>query len=222
MIIKQETFSIMIENDKKKALEYFFELSAKMSEPLSEQKLCIDNSFVHKVKSKNVVISDIAKIESSSDDFESDINLYYSIACPNFKCEFIFDHPLDHYSFMLLLESARQMSIGVTHKYMKISINSIKNTVSNVDLKIHRFAELDYPLMLGYIDHVVKNKRTIQVRDLYFFFIQKGKLCAEVKSAISVMTVELYNRYRTTNRQETIGKENVELVTNVDIVNQNK
>lgn len=205
---------------KKRALEYFFELSAKMSNPLSIQKFCIDNSFVHKVKSKNVLISDIAKIEVSENDFEKDVNLYYSAACPNFKCEFIFDHPLDHYSFMLLLESARQMSIGVTHKYMDFSISSIKNTVSNVDLKIHRFAELDYPLILGCIDHIVKNKRTIQVRDLYFFFIQKGKLCAEVKSAISVMTVELYNRYRITNRQDTIGINNVELVTNIDIINQ--
>lgn len=63
---------------KKRALEYFFELSAKMSNPLSIQKFCIDNSFVHKVKSKNVLISDIAKIEVSENDFEKDVNLYGS------------------------------------------------------------------------------------------------------------------------------------------------
>ena len=213
----------MIENYKNSALQYFSELSKKINEYKIEPKNLSNNSLVHKELSQNVLISDIVSLNVQDEmKLGKDASLYYSIACPNFHCDFIFDHPLDHYSFMLIIELGRQMSIGITHKYKNFPIDSIKNTVSNMDLKIHSFVELDYPLILGCIDKIEKSKPTMQIRSLHLYFVQNGKLCAEIKSAISVMSDDLYYRYRINNRRSTVGHEDVNLITNLDMINKQK
>jgi A-factor biosynthesis repeat. len=212
----------MLEKDKSCALQYFFELSKQINEFRLNPENLENNSLVHKEQPRNVLISDIVKLNVQDEKLGEKISLYYSIARPNFHCDFIFDHPLDHYSFMLIIEVARQMSIGITHKYKNFPINTIKNTVSNMDLKIHSFAELDYPLILGCIDKIEKSKPTMQIHSLYFYFVQNGKLCAELKSGISVMSGDLYNRYRINNRRNTVGYEDVNLITNLDMIDQQK
>jgi hypothetical protein len=210
----------MIENDKKRALRYFFEISKQINEIKMEPDFLANCSFVHKIQKQNVLISDIVDINVQKEEFDEKVSLYYSVARPNFQCNFIFDHPLDHYSFMLIIELARQMSIGVTHKYKNFSVNAIKNTVSEMKLKIHSFAELDYPLILACVDKIEKSKPSMQIRSLYYYFIQNGIICAEIKSAISVMSGDLYNRYRINNRRNTVGHNDVDLITNLDMINK--
>ncbi len=212
----------MLNSDRDKALKYFCNLSKELSNTKVENNTSLNKTFVHKTNPQNVLINDIIKIKDSEGEFDEKIGLYYSVATPNFQCSFIFDHPLDHYSFMLMLELARQVSIGVTHKYNHFSVESIKNTVNNIDLKIHNFAELDCPMLIGCTDEIRKNKPTMQIRDLNFFFVQNGKLCAEIKSAISVMSSQLYNRFRINNRRNTLGIDDVNLITNLDIIEKNK
>lgn len=174
--------------------------------------------LVHKIKDENVLIHDIVDVPIYSENKDSPVSLYYSIACPNYQCDFIFDHPLDHYPFMLLIELARQVSIGVTHKYKDIPVDFIKNTIQGFNLKIHRFTELDYPLVIGCHDTIIKSKPSMQIRDLEFYYVQKGELCAEITSRVSIMSNQIYDRYRRSNRKQITEDNRENLITNLDLV----
>lgn len=206
----------MYENDRKLILSYLFDISNKLDG--FDYNKNVDKSLVHKVKPENVLIRNICNIDIDTNCFQEKFSLYYSIAYPNFDCDFIFDHPLDHYSFILLMEIGRQMSIGVTHKFKDIPLEQFKNTINKVDFNIHNFAELDIPLMVGCVDKMIKNKPTMQIRELYFFFIQRNTICAEVSTMISVMSNDLYNRCRHNHRRNMTGCKDVTLITNLDMI----
>ncbi len=126
-----------MERDKNEILVKLYQISN--SDSMKFRKKTTSNickSILHKVYDENVLIHDIVSIPEYEN--RQDSNLYYSIACPNFSCNFIFDHPLDHYPFMLLIELARQISIGVTHKFKDIPVGKIKNSVSGFDLKLYK------------------------------------------------------------------------------------
>jgi hypothetical protein len=206
----------MHEHDKTLVLKYLFEISNKLDKVNFAKS--VDKSLVHKIKPQNVLIHDIFNVDIDTNSCEEKFNLYYSIACPNFDCDFIFDHPLDHYSFILLMEIGRQMAIGVTHKFKSIPLNQFKDTINRVDFNIHNFAELDIPLIIGCVDKMIKNKPTMQIRELYFFFIQRNTVCAEVSTMISVMSDDLYNRCRHNHRRNITGCKDVRLITNRDMI----
>ncbi len=88
---------------------------------------------VHKIHEENILIREIVNVPLEAED--NTTQLYYSIAHPNFNCRFIFDHSLDHYPFMLLLELGRQVTIGITHVYKNIPVESIKNTINAFNFK---------------------------------------------------------------------------------------
>ncbi len=71
---------------------------------------------------------------------------------------------------------------------------------------IYQFIELDYPLIIGCYDTVVKNRNSMQIRDLDFFYVQKGRLCAELTSKIFIMSEELYLRSRKADRKKSYYK----------------
>jgi hypothetical protein len=193
------------------------EILAKYSSELIDlPSILIDDKFVHKSNSSNVLISEVTenKLIGIHNDYE-DINLYTCMGIPNLACNFIFDHPQDHYPLMLLIEMGRQMAISVSHLYKNIPFESCKNTVDYMEFKVHDFVELDYPLTIGIIDKITKNKSTIQIRELQYLFYQNGRLCCESQSAVSIMTTPLYNRYRLSSRRNTTGKRgSIDILTN--------
>jgi hypothetical protein len=207
----------MFEKDKELILRYLVDISNNVNRITKE----IDKSFVHKMNHENVLIHDICNIDIDVNKFEEKFNLYYSIACPKFDCKFIFDHPLDHYSFILLMEIGRQMSIGVTHKFKSIPLDKFKDIIKHVNFKIHNFVELDYPLIVGCVDKIIKNKPTMQIRELYFLYVQKNNICAEVSTMITVLSNDLYTRCRCNNRRSVVGSNDVSLITNLDMINTN-
>jgi hypothetical protein len=81
----------MYENDKKLVLKYLFDISNRLDS--SDYAKSVDKSLVHKIKPQNVLIHDIHSVDIGADRFEEKFSLYYSVACPNFDCDFIFDHP---------------------------------------------------------------------------------------------------------------------------------
>jgi hypothetical protein len=210
----------MFEKDKELVLKYLVDISNEIEENNFVKKF--EKTLVHKVNPENVLIHDICNVDIDTNSLEEKFNLYYSIACPKFDCKFIFDHPLDHYSFILLMEIGRQMSIGVTHKFKSIPLEQFKDIINQVNFKIHTFVELDYPLIVGCVDKMIKNKPTMQMRELYFFYIQKNNLCAEVNTMITVISNDLYTRCRCNNRRSVVGSNDVSLITNLDMINNGK
>lgn len=183
-------------------------LSCYSSEIELSKDVSLDAKLVHKENVENVLIGNVMEHDFAfaTDGFE-EVKFYTCIGRPNLKCNFIFDHPQDHYPLMLLMEMGRQMAISISHLYKNIPFKSCRNTVDQMYFKVFDFVELDLPLVIGCIDKVTKNKPNIQIREMVFQFYQNGRKCCESQSAVSIMSVEIYERYRLNSRRTAMGNQ---------------
>lgn len=175
----------------------------------------LDAKLVHKENDENVLIGNVLEHDFAlTADIHEEIKFYTCIGRPNLRCNFIFDHPQDHYPLMLLMEMGRQMAISISHLYKNIPFKSCRNTVDQMYFKVFDFVELDLPLVIGCIDKVTKNKPNIQIREMVFQFYQNGRKCCESQSSVSIMSVEIYERYRLNSRRNTMGSKNEYILKN--------
>ncbi len=84
--------------------------------------------------------------------------------------------------------------------------------------KIHNFIELDYPLIIGCIDTVVKENKHMQIRNLEYLYVQGDKVCAELSSQVQIMSNRIYNIFRVKDRKMLTKKR--ALITNLDLLNR--
>ncbi|MDR0429656.1 MAG: hypothetical protein LBH58_04160 [Tannerellaceae bacterium] len=66
----------MLENDKNYALQYFFELSKQINEFRPDPENLENNSLVHKEQARNVLISNIVKLNVQDEKLGEKISLY--------------------------------------------------------------------------------------------------------------------------------------------------
>lgn len=97
-----------------------FELVEKENTKKWYEVIPIEREYVHKINPSQVVISDVKKIEKNKINVifphKKEISVSYCQAKPNLSCPVCFDHPLDHYPLMMLLEIGRQLAIAASHK----------------------------------------------------------------------------------------------------------
>ena len=182
----------------------------------------IDEKYVHKKNTSNVLITPAKEINMFAESSQNqDVRFYTCFGKPNLECGFIFDHPQDHYPLMLLIEMGRQMAISISHLYKDIPFELCRNTVDNMKFKVFDFVELDLPLVIGCVDKMTKNKPNIQIRELELFFYQGGRKCCVSQSSISIMSTNLYNRYRLASRRSNVNNDiDLSLITNECLSNK--
>ncbi|MCD7932218.1 MAG: hypothetical protein LUH15_13170 [Tannerellaceae bacterium] len=166
----------------------------------------IKKEYVHKSHEEYVLISDILEIPDEyipEDVSKSNRNKYlYFTAYPKYDCTFCFDHELDHFPFMMIVEVIRQAGIAIGHTIHGVPLRGNSGIMDKVHLNVLKFMELDIPLLIVIKDMVVKQKKSRHERIMYFYFYQNGTLCASCEINASIMEIDIYERLRMNSRAE--------------------
>ncbi|MBI3600090.1 MAG: hypothetical protein HY097_05550 [Nitrospinae bacterium] len=192
----------------------------------------ISREFAHKTNDEQVIISDILEIAHNQhlDVLEGSIvSIYYAQARPNLRCPVAFDHPLDHYPMLKLLEIGRQLGIAVCHKFNHVPLTGFMFIVNCIFGDFNKFTELDIPLELIEIDIGVKYKKGILSQKVsYFMFFQKGAFLGYGGGNFSIFPNMIYKELRIFSRcsiLENIGwtkteRGDIAIPTNIDLLRE--
>jgi hypothetical protein len=129
----------------------------------------LDRTLVHKHRLENVFVS---RFEAADDEHPDHIRgqLYLDSAHP-----FFFEHPLDHYPGLMLVEAGRQFGTAVAHQVYGVPLEAIF-TLNGVTVEFNNFAELDVPVFVNSQVSEKQYKRGALVGMLYSgHFIQNEK-----------------------------------------------
>lgn len=129
----------------------------------------LDRKLAHKHRLENVFVS---RFERVSDEHPDHIvgQLYLDSRHP-----FFFEHPLDHYPGLMLVEAGRQFGTAVAHVLYDVPLEAIF-TLNGVTVEFNNFAELDVPVFVNSEVSEKQYKRGALVGMLYSgHFIQNEK-----------------------------------------------
>lgn len=199
-----------------------FELVSKNSTPVDRP---ISKQYVHKKRADQVIIGDISHLEPgiANDvmECEHDCRLFYGRGYPNLNCEVCFDHPLDHYPLMMILEMGRQFGIATSHAFYDIPLEGYISIADALTFQFNVFMELDKPAYMVCIDSDIEEKRGTLRRHIDILFMQEGVVCATGACDISTYKKGLYQRMRQSSRKKLIptpASEKVFIPTNIDLL----
>ena len=129
----------------------------------------IDKKLVHKHQLENVFVSRFQQVDEENPDHIAG-QLYLDSAHP-----FFFEHPLDHYPGLMLVEAGRQFGTAVAHEMYDVPLDAIF-TLNGVTVEFSNFAELDVPVFVNSEVTEKQYKRGALVGMLYSgHFIQNEK-----------------------------------------------
>ncbi len=101
----------------------------------------LDKKLVHKWQEENVFVSRIEQV-SNGDEDNFVVQLYLEADHP-----FFFEHPLDHYPGLMLVEAARQAATALTHIFYGVPLDSMY-ILQGLSVDFTAFAELNEPVFV--------------------------------------------------------------------------
>lgn len=120
----------------------------------------IDKKLVHKHRQQNVFVSRFEAVDDEhTDDFV--VQLYLDAKHP-----FFFEHPLDHYPGLMLVEAGRQLGTAVAHVEYGVPFDTVF-ILNGMSVDFTSFAELDKPVFVNSKVTEKKYKRGALVGMLY-------------------------------------------------------
>jgi len=141
-----------------KSLARFREWTAEYDEgktPILDQKL------VHKHKLENVFLSRFEVVDDDHpDDFRAQLYL-------DSKHPFFFEHPLDHYPGLMLVEAGRQLGTAVAHACYEVPLGDTVFILNGMEVDFTSFAELDVPVFVNSAVSEKKFKRGMLTEMFY-------------------------------------------------------
>ena len=102
----------------------------------------LDKKWVHKHQLENAFVSRVEPIgEGHPDDFVAQLFLDSSHS-------FFFEHPLDHYPGLMLVEAGRQLGTAVAHIEYNVPLDAVF-ILNGLNIDFSSFAELDQPVFVN-------------------------------------------------------------------------
>ena len=129
----------------------------------------LDRKLVHKHRQENVFVS---RFERVSDELPDDFiaQLYLDASHP-----FFFEHPLDHYPGLMLVEAGRQLGTAVAHVEYGVPRDAVF-ILNDFTVRFESFAELSQPVFVNSTVREKEEKRGALVGMLYAGnFVQNEK-----------------------------------------------
>ncbi len=128
-----------------------------------------NKKLVHKWQDENVLVSRIEQVTNGDEDTFF-VQFFLEADHP-----FFFEHPLDHYPGLMLVEAGRQAATALTHLFYDVPLNSVY-ILQGLSVDFTAFAELNEPV---FVLTKVTDKRLRQGKLTGMFcegaFIQRGK-----------------------------------------------
>ena len=115
------------------------QLRAWVAEEADRPARPIDKTLVHKRHEENVFVSRIAQLSEGEEAFYL-IQLFLSA-----DHAFFFEHPLDHYPGLMMVEAARQAATALTHLYYTVPLDAVY-ILQGLSVDFTAFAELGEPV----------------------------------------------------------------------------
>ncbi len=129
----------------------------------------LDRKLVHKHREENVFVSRFERLDDEHPDHIVG-QLYLDSGHP-----FFFEHPLDHYPGLMLVEAGRQFGTAVAHTMYGVPHDAIF-TLNGITVEFSNFAELEVPVFVTSEVSEKQFKRGALVGMLYSgHFIQNEK-----------------------------------------------
>jgi hypothetical protein len=108
-----------------------------------------DRKLVHKAQEGNVMVSRVERVDAENpDDFVAQLAL-------DPRHPFFFEHPLDHFPGLMLIEAGRQLGTMVAHTFYGVEFDAIF-VLEGVEVSFSTFAELDSPV---FVNSEVRDKK---------------------------------------------------------------
>jgi len=111
-------------------------------EPEGAPPCRLDKKLVHKHRDENVFVSRIEQVAKGEED-SFVVQLYLES-----DHVFFFEHPLDHYPGLMLVEGARQAATALTHIYYGVPLDSMY-ILQGLTVDFTSFAELKVPVFVA-------------------------------------------------------------------------
>lgn len=101
----------------------------------------LDKKLVHKYRDENVFVSRVEQVAKGEEDsFIAELYLESDHV-------FFFEHPLDHYPGLMLVEAARQAATALTHIFYGVPLDSMY-ILQGLTVDFASFAELNVPVFV--------------------------------------------------------------------------
>lgn len=170
----------------------------------------IDQHLVHKSAADQVLIADVVELpEQVIQDFFPDRpyeRLFLTKVFPNLECKFCFDHPLDHYPLMMLLEIGRQLGTAISHRFYEVPLAGYVGIGDSIALNFKRFIELDRPVFVLSAESDFRGRKATQHRASAVSFLQGGSECAHGNGTLTVLARSMYQKFRIGSRTQLTGQ----------------
>ena len=98
----------------------------------------LDRILVHKHEEENVFVSRLERIAGEDDSFLAQLALSADHG-------FFFEHPLDHYPGLMLVEAGRQAATALTHLFYGVPLDAVF-ILRGLTIDFDSFAELGEPV----------------------------------------------------------------------------
>lgn len=102
----------------------------------------MDKKLVHKHQQQNVFVSRVERVGGEdADDFIAQLAL-------DQEHPFFFEHPLDHYPGLMMVEAGRQLGTAVAHTYYRVPYDTVF-VLNGMQVDFTTFAELAKPVFVN-------------------------------------------------------------------------
>jgi hypothetical protein len=170
----------------------------------------IDRHLVHKNAADQVLIGEVVELpERVIQDFFADRpyqRLFLTKVFPNLECKFCFDHPLDHYPLMMLLEVGRQLGTAISHRFYEVPLAGYVGIGDSIAVNFKRFIELDSPVFVLSAESDFRGRKATQHRASEVSFLQGGNECAYGNGSLTVLARSMYQKFRVGSRAQISGR----------------
>lgn len=151
----------------------------------------VHKQHVHKAKSQNVFVESIRLLES-----DSDVDTVHTVFRLPIDHNFFFEHALDHFPGLMLVEAGRQAGTAMAHLLYGVAYDQAF-ILDDVQVRFMRFAELQAPLTAV---NTISGKRFKRgkLRGMMAegYFLQHGEQVAYMKSQWKMIDRQLLKRLR--------------------------
>ncbi|MFY9825133.1 MAG: AfsA-related hotdog domain-containing protein [Thermoanaerobaculia bacterium] len=155
----------------------------------------LDRTLVHKREEENVFVSRIERIAGEDDSFLAQLAL-------STDHRFFFEHPLDHYPGLMLVEAGRQSATALTHLFYGVPLGSVF-ILGGMMIDFDSFAELGEPVfaLCKVSDKVIRHG---QLAGMFSegVFIQFGKPIGKMTGRWQIYERRVIERMRSVAQAE--------------------